>query len=458
MSRRKIFIRLFLLLLLVCTGLAIAYAWRTFAGISGYGAKNLCSAVYIQKRDPQAVIKEEFSEFPLSLGRFTLDEKDSSVTATVWGFARRKAIYRQGLGATLVNGLDEVSLRAQQFNLPVPIAINSDSISWPQGNKLPDTLSVTVDRQKLDQIMEEAFRELKAGKPVHTRALLVVYDGQLVAEKYAPGYDQHTPMLGWSVSKSLTAALVGILVKQGLLDINDPAPVPEWKGSPKENITIKQLLQQTSGLAFREIYDRPSEVVEMLFSQGDMAAYAAGRPLKHEPGTVFNYCGGNSNILGRMIRDIVGEKEYAAFPYRALFHKIGMNSLLLEPDAAGVYIASSYSYATARDFARFGLLYYNNGNWNGEQILPEQWIQESIQPATADPRKHYGYQFWLNGFAEGDTLRRWYPGVPADMYFADGYGGQDIYIIPSKKLVVVRLGLYKIDENKLLQSIIGTIP
>jgi hypothetical protein len=256
------------------------------------------------------------------------------------------------------------------------------------------------------------------------------------------------------MSKSLVGALTGVLVKEGKLNVADLAPVPEWKGTAKEQITIRQLLQQTTGLQFKEDYANPSEVTNMLFKKGDMAAFTAALPLKDSPGTAFNYSSGNTNILSRIIRHTVGEKLYPAFPYEALFHKINMYSMLLEPDASGTYIGSSYSYATARDFARFGLLYYNNGVWNGEQILPASWVKETVQPSTADARKHYGYQFWLNGYEARVLSRRWYPDVPADMYFADGYGGQDIYIIPSKQLVVVRLGLHTLDENKFLKEVI----
>jgi CubicO group peptidase (beta-lactamase class C family) len=216
-------------------------------------------------------------------------------------------------------------------------------------------------------------------------------------------------------------------------------------------------LQQTTGLDFSEIYTRPSSVTKMLFSKGDMAAYTESLSLKYEPGTVFNYSSGNSNILSKIIRQTIGEKDYAAFPYKELFYKINAYSFLLEPDASGTYIGSSYSYATPRDFARFGLLYYNNGVWNGEQILPANWVKESIQPSVADKQKHYGYQFWLNGYDEKDLSKRWFPDVPGDMYFADGYGGQDVYIIPSEKLVVVRLGLHVINENKFLKEVIQGI-
>jgi CubicO group peptidase (beta-lactamase class C family) len=134
-----------------------------------------------------------------------------------------------------------------------------------------------------------------------------------------------------------------------------------------------------------------------------------------------------------------------------------MYSLVLEPDASGTYVGSSYSYATARDFARFGLLYYNNGNWNGEQLLPVNWVKETVQPATSDTLHHYGYQFWLNGYNNADPAHRLFPDVPADLYFADGYGGQNIYIIPSKKLIVVRLGVRGIDDNLFLKQVIQAI-
>src|SRR5262249_10397037 len=153
--------------------------------------------------------------FPLSLGSFHVDEKDSSVTGSVWGFAKRKAIFRQGVGCTLVNDYKEEEIRAQHFNLPGAANTNLDTIPWPRGNKLPDSLSANVDKPALEKILDSALVETKDGKPVYTRAVLIVYDGQIVAEKYAPGFDQNTVMLGWSMSKSLTAAMIGILVKQG---------------------------------------------------------------------------------------------------------------------------------------------------------------------------------------------------------------------------------------------------
>jgi CubicO group peptidase (beta-lactamase class C family) len=456
MSLRKMIVLFISVLLLVGLLFGISYAWRAFPIISGYGAKNMASAVFVQHRQPASILKEDLGSFPLSLGTFTVDMADSSVTGTVWGLARRKAIYRNGLGCTLINELPEAEIRQQQFSLPAVPVQNRDSIPWPQGDKTTDSIPVHIDQPLLLQAISKAMQARAGNKPAFTRAVLVVYDGQIVGEQYAPGFDKHSVMLGWSVSKSLTAALIGILVKEGKLNPEAPAPVPEWKGTPKEKILLKHLLQQTSGLSFKEDYANPSEATNMLFKKADMAAFTASRPLQHDPGTHFSYSSGNSNILSRIIRHTVGEQQYAAFPYQALFHRIGMYATLLEPDASGTYIGSSYSYATARDFARFGLLYYYNGVWNGEQILPSGWVKASLQPAPADKQQHYGYQFWLNGLSE-DLQQRLYPDVPADMFYAAGYGGQNIYVIPSRKLVVVRLGLHDMDENGFLKDVLRAV-
>ena len=448
---------IFLVILLII-GIFILLSFYVFPAISGYGSKNLCSAVFLQHRNPADVIREDLSKFPISLGTFTINENDSSATGSVLGIAKRKTIYRKGVGCTMVNDFSEAEIRKQEFIIPTPNKLNSESIPWPYGDKLVDTTSLNINRKLLQSTVDNMMKASTLdGTSAHTRATIIIYDGNIIAEEYADGFNKNTVMLGWSVSKSLTAAMIGILVKKEKISVDLPAPVASWKNTKKQKITIKNLLQQTSGLDFVENYARPANVVKMLFSKGDMAAYAESLPLKYEPGTVFNYSSGNSIILSGCIRKIVGEKDYHAFPYKELFHKINAYSFLLEPDASGSFVGSSYSYATARDFARFGLLYYNNGTWNGEQILPKNWVKESVQPSSADKRKQYGYQLRLNGYDEKDTSKRCFPGLPNDLYFAHGYGGQDIYIIPSKKLVVVRLGLYQMKENHFLKDIIQSI-
>jgi CubicO group peptidase (beta-lactamase class C family) len=450
--------RIVLGLLLIIVGVFVWLSFTVFPAISGYGAKNLCSAFYLQHRSPEDVEREDLADFPLSLGKFTISEKDSSVKGSVLGIAVRKAIYRKRCGCTLINDYSEGEIRKQPFSVPSKPLVNRDTIYWPYGNKLTDSMPTNIHREHLQEAVSNVMNELGiSGKPAYTRAVLILYNGNIIAEQYAPGFDKNTVMLGWSMSKSFIAAMIGILVNQNKLSINDPAPVIEWANTKKQAITIKNLLQQTTGLDFTENYSKPSSVTNMLFSKGDMAAYAASLTLKYEPGTVFNYSSGNSNILSGIIRRKVGEKDYAAFPYRELFYKINAYDFLLEPDASGTYIGSSYSYATARDFARFGLLYYYKGIWNGQQILSQEWVKESIQSSDADKRKHYGFQFWLNGYDKNDFSKRWYPDVPSDMFFADGYGGQDLYIIPSEKLIVLRLGLHTINENKFLKEVIQSI-
>jgi len=459
MTTTKIIKRILLLIVLIVVGYGIHYSWVSFPLISGYAAKNVCSCVFIEGREQADVKKKELGDFPKSLARVYVDLKDSSVTGKVWGLAKRKAIYRTGLGCTLVNSISEAAIRSQKIVVDRTAAINNDTVEWPSGNRLANIIPGGFSKAKLDEGVEFAFRETDSKQKVYTRAVLIIYKGQLVAEKYAPGFNSQTPMLGWSMAKSFMSALIGILVKEGKLDLLAPAPVSEWKNpkDPRHFITLENLLQQTTGLNFREDYTGYSEVTNMLFNEGDMAAFTSKLPLKYKPGTVFNYSSGNSNILSHIIRNTVGERNYFSFPYTALFHKLGMNSALLEPDASGIFVGSSYIFATARDYARFGLLYYNDGIWNGERILPEGWVYKTSSPPAANHLKNYGFQFWLNGFDKKDSTKRWYPDVPNDMYFADGYGGQNIYIIPSKKLVVVRLGVKGIDENSFLKKIVDAV-
>lgn len=456
---KRIIKRILLLLLVAALTYGIYYCYTGFPIISGYGAKNLCSCVFVGGRSEASVQAEELSDFPLSLGKFTIDYKDSSATGTVWGFAKVKAIYRKGLGCTLVNGISEEELRKQKFIIPQTPVANNDSLEWPYGQRVSDSFPVAIDKQKLDAGIDSAFIDNVPDYKKMTRAVVVIYDGKLIAEKYASGFNKDSRMQGWSMTKSITSTLIAMLVKEGKLDINKPAPVPEWKeeSDPRHPITIKNLLQQSSGLDFLEDYAKSSDATRMLFQSKDMAAYTAARPLKDKPGSVFYYSSGNSNVLSRIIRQTVGDDNYYNFIYDSLFYKIGMYSALQEPDASGTIVGSSYTWATARDWAKFGLLFYNNGNWNGENLLPVGWIQEATTPATSSLRKEYGYQWWLNGVDENNPSQRLFPDVPADMFRASGYGGQGVYIIPSKKLVVVRLGLHDIDDNEFLKPILQAI-
>ena len=440
-------------LLLLPLAYGISIAWNSFPIISGYGAKMMASAIYLQHRSPESVKAEELGSGPLKMGSFTWNPEDSSVTGSVMGLARRKAIFRRGYGATLVNELSENDIRNQS---PIADEANPlpDSCLWPCGTKVLPADSLP-EYAAARAVMAAQFLEKDAEHPLRTRGIVVIHNGRLVAEQYADGFDSNTPQLGWSMTKSLTSALIGILVKQGKLDIDAPAPVPEWQNAKdgRETITTRQLLQQTSGLKYEEEYSKPSEATNMLFKKADMAAFTASLPLREKPGSRWYYSSGNSNLLSRIVRQTAGESGYHIFPYQQLFWKTGMNSMILEPDASGTFVGSSYSWASARDWARFGLLYLQNGKWNGEQLLPEDWVAQTATPAPADTLKHYGFQWWLNA---GGT----YPSAPTDMLYCDGFEHQYVFVIPSRNLVVVRLGQTagNWDGDAFLKNLLAALP
>ncbi len=448
-----------MVLLIAATGCLIYYAWISFPIMTGYGSKVMCSAVFVAGRNEQQVRDEDLSAYMMKLADFKVNYADSSVTGSIFGFAKRKAIYRDGLGVTLVSELSEQSIRLQHVNLPAKPQVNTDSIPWPLGDKLNDSFPATIDSAGLQSAIQKIFIEEDTIWPVRTRAVIVLYNGQLIAERYADGFTASTKLSGWSMTKTVTGALIGILVKQGKLIIDSPAPVPEWRNAndPRHPITVTNLLQQRSGLDFEEVYSKATDATRMLFEKADMGGFTASRPLKNKPGSVFYYSSGNSNILSRIIRQTLGDSVYYSFPYSQLFYKLGMYSAVIEPDASGTFVGSSYMYATARDWARFGLLYLNDGVFNQERILPEGWVAQSTKPASAD-RQGYGYQIWLN--TGGDTSIKRYPSAPADMFYMDGFESQLIFVIPSRNLVVVRLGLTQhnnFNGNKFLRDVLSAI-
>jgi len=233
----------------------------------------------------------------------------------------------------------------------------------------------------------------------------------------------------------------------------------EWDNDERKNITIDQLLHANSGLEWDEAYATPSPATNMLFTKANMGKYAMSYNLEYEPGTHFEYSTGTTNILSRVIRRKTGQ-HYYRFPYNALFLKTGMYSAVLETDAAGTYVGSSYCFATARDWAKFGLLYLNDGVANGLRILPKGWVAYTRTPARGAIMGEYGAHFWLNAGAPGNPSKRLYPLVPTDCFWADGYQGQSVWIIPSKQLVVVRLALQqgdKLDENRFLAGVLQAL-
>ncbi|MEO7988819.1 MAG: serine hydrolase [Chryseolinea sp.] len=458
----KKFIKLFFILIASILLVALIYVAVTFPPVmAGMVSKTVCSCVYIAGRTVESVKEKELQVFPgLSSAGVEMNNVDSTVVATIL-WAKSKAIFRQGLGCTLLSEKSEEEVRNQEFNLAATPNTNQDSLLWPNGNLIPDSLLENVNYDAIDKALADAFVDIDPKKPANTLGVVVLYDGQIVGEKYAVGFNQHSKLMGWSMTKSITNALIGILVKDGKLKIEEPAPVSEWKDDDRKQITLNNLLQASSGLEWSESYFVPtSDFHNMFIKSDDKGEYAANRKLKHAPNTVFEYSSGTTNILSRMIRQQLGDSAYHAFAYDRLFYKIGMNNTILEPDASGTFVGSSYCYGTGRDWARFGLLYLNDGVWNNERILPEGWVKYTITANTTSEIGEYGAQWWLNVGMKNNSAIRKYPELPTDAYWADGFEEQYVMVIPSKKLVITRLGVshHGFDFTKMALGIIDALP
>ena len=255
------------------------------------------------------------------------------------------------------------------------------------------------------------------------------------------------------MTKSITATYFGILQKQGKINVNNSAPIAEWKNDERKNITINDLLHMNSGLEWEEKYDKISDATKMLFQDKDMTKTQIDKPLVGTPNNTWNYSSGTSNLLSGILRkQFKSHQEYLDFWYSSLIDKIGMNSMIVETDMSGNFVGSSYGWATTRDWSKFGLLYLHKGNWNGEQIFEESWTKYVSTP-TNTSNGNYGAHFWLNAGGR-------FPDAPRDMYSCNGYQGQMVFIIPSLDMVFVRMGLKEdpaFDFNALLKGIISSV-
>ena len=404
------------------------YYGITFARIgAAYNAKMVCSCIFISGRSQESIEKEDLYNIPFA--RQSVDPVKKTVTSSIYGI-RKKAIYRPGLGCTIVNSVDENTLQNQWNNI---------AFSKINDFEFPIDTSVSAEVvQKLNWVFDSVFHEFDSNRIKRSRAALVVHDGRLVAERYAPGISASTPLIGWSMTKSITNAMVGLLIQDGKLTLDKNNLFPHWQSDERKNITLDQLLRMCSGLAFEENYARISDATRMLFSEFSASSYASQQKLAYPVGTKWYYSSGTSNILQLLIANTIKDQmTYLAYPHQRLFNVLGMKSAVLEPDASGIYVGSSYMFATARDWAKFGQLYINDGIWAGERILPQGWIKYS---STVTPLSdgEYAAHFWT------------YPrksGLPDDTILMDGFEGQLVLIIPSKKLVIVRLGCTPKSEN-----------
>jgi len=403
---------------------------------AGYAAEMACAGVFVMGREPGAVLSEDILPVNplLKYADIAVERERRTVTASLFHLASRSALYRPGLGCTLIGAGGAAALQAQAASL-APMERHERPLPWPAGD-----LVAPAETSELAKALDAMFAD-GAG----TRAVIVVQGDQIVGERYARGFDANTRFLGWSMSKSAAAALAGTLAAEGKLALDEPAAVPAWKDAQdgRQSITPRQLLSMTSGLHFSETYDPGDDSTAMLYRQDDMAAYAQSRPLDHPPGSAWSYSSGSINIADRLVFDAAGGTAAGMYNYARthLFEPAGMNSAVWFPDGTGNLVGSSYLYMTARDWARFGLLYLDDGKLGWQRILPEFWAEESRRPAKlADGHTvAYGLGFWLNSDGTNETPLR-LPDCPADLYMAEGHNGQVLAVIPSEHAVLLRLG------------------
>jgi len=406
--------------------LAIAagvYVARVAAIFAAYKAKMLCSEVFLAHREAGEVERElEVDDLqPLRVITDSVDRNARRVTSRFAGLITRDATFHDRRGCAVGSTADATQ------SIHITSSPGADNVTFPD--------------ERLRPVLDRAFAEPDPERLRRTRAVVVMHDGRVVAERYATGFTKETPILGWSMTKTMMNALVGVLVKEGRLGVDRPLPISEWQepGDPRHAITLDHLLRMSSGLEFDESAWNPvSDVTVMLLGRPDAGLFAARKDLVAAPGTHWQYSSGTTNIISRAIRAVLNDDAaYADFPRRALFAPLQMTSAVIETDPSGSFIGSSFGYATARDWARLGLLYVNDGVWEGARILPEGWVAYTRTPAPADPLKRYGAHVWLkvaDNYSGGAVL-------PADAFHATGHAGQFITMIPSARLVIVRLGL-----------------
>ena len=436
----KIFKRI-LLLVFSMVLLIIIFNYPKLNIIAGYSAKNAASSVFLAERSLAFTDATDNNFSPINLATDKIDFNNKFATSSALGLLTRKAIFREGLGAVLT--LDKSDEAANYLQ---PKRVKPDNVTpYPYGNApQKDTLFANINYEQLNKTVTSVFDIEK------TRAVVVIYKDQIIAEKYADGFDKNSKILGWSMTKSITSSIFGILQYQKKLSVYDKSPIKSWKNDARKNITIHNLLQMNSGLEWDENYDEISDATKMLFLERDMTKSQEKKPLKGKINASWNYSSGTTNLLSGIIRNqFKSQQEYLDFWYTNLIDKIGMNSMVLETDLAGNYVGSSYAWATARDWAKFGLLYLHKGNWKGEQLFDESWV-DYVSTPTPTSDGTYGAQFWLNATPT-------FKDVPKNMFYADGYQGQRVYILPDQDLVVVRMGLSQMDENAFLSGIIASI-
>ena len=384
---------------------------------TGYAAHNACAVVHLAGR---AVPASDLPPNPLVPHLVTSVGADQARTTIRGVLAGQTAWYTAGYGCTLAT---------TRPVLPPATPVSSNALATAATPTMTQATTALVAAAFGDELAESERTGLG------TRAVVVLRDGQLVAERYAPGFTATTPQLGWSMSKSVTNLLVGRMVAAGTVRVDEAGLDPAWTDD-RRLITVDQLLRMTSGLSWDETYDLGTPITRMLYGEQDMGAYVASRPLAHPPGTYQQYSSGSTTFLCSVLAARSGGAD---LPRRLLFAPLGLSSAVWEVDATGTPVCSSYLWATPRDWATIGQLALNDGVWQGTRLLPEGWLQRSVtvDPVATSEEDGYAAGWWANRRADGSLVD---PSLPADTYSANGHDGQRLFVVPSAGLVVVRLG------------------
>ena len=427
------------LLLTVLGGAGIIFRPdRAIRVATGVVAHNVCSKTFVSGLDPQTVYSETTERAGIRrlrpLLRWQVDRTAKTVDASAAGLLGSRAAFHEGLGCVLLHGAKE----------PYILKSDIDALKVPKSPpvlaEIAGPAAVQPSDPALKAALDHAFEEPAEPPFRRTKAVVVVHDGKVIAERYADGIGVDTPLLGFSMTKSVVNALIGIMTQQGLTSPSMPAPIPEWRGAtdPRREIEIEHLMRMTTGLALDETNSGFDPASQMVYLHDDMAGFAVNATMIAPQGTRWAYSSPTTQLLARIVRDAVGGPEQTlAFAWRELFNPLGMRNVTLEFDAAGTLQGSAYMLASARDWARFGLLYLNDGIVGGKRILHEDWVDFSAA-ATLDT--DYGAGFWTNRSEHPNAKGRVRLGIPRDAFFASGDLGQRIVIMPSQHLVVVRLG------------------
>ncbi|PBB24765.1 MULTISPECIES: serine hydrolase [unclassified Mesorhizobium] len=417
---------------------------------SGYSAKIVCSNVFIAGRDANEVLAVDVQApgHPLlRLMRVSVDKNRGTVSAGLLGFlGKSEAVSRDGLGCASIPDGDVGKARRTTVHVE-PSATSLDML-WPEGERVEASQDPVIAKLLDDAALTGAGM----------RAVVVVKNGRVVAERYGDGFSAKTPLLGWSMTKTVNAAIVGTLVKDGKMAVDNKGLFAPWKADGRAAISLADMMAMSSGLEFNEDYGDVADVTRMLYLEPDMAGFAESKPLAGEVGKVFTYSSGTAVMLSRLWQDAIGDKAKAlTWPRTALFGPLGMHSAVLETDERGTFVGSSYLYATAHDWARFGQFLLQGGVWNGNQMLPAGFVDWMREPAPASTVYGKG-QLWIE--APGDEENPGAgvaAGLPKDTYWMEGHDGQTVAIIPSEQLVIVRLGLTPAKLGYRPQTMVGAL-